>query len=119
MDKISREQALRAIPGTPTVQSVKPLENGGAKIEVVRETRPIQRLLLRMPDRVTKEFELDAFGRQIVEWCDGKRSVKQILDRFLKEYRLDPHEGEKALFTFLKTLVGKGIIHMRVKQDKA
>lgn len=118
MDKITRKQALKAIPLTPAVLNVETLDNGGAKVTVARPTSTMQRKLLRMPDTVKKEFELDPFGRQILEWCDGKNSVGDILEKFIETHGMDPHESEKAVSTFLRTLIARGMVTMELSGKK-
>ncbi len=119
MEKPDRQQAFDAIPVTPTNMESQPLQDGGIKVTVLVENRPLQRKLLRLPPMAKREFELDAFGKQILEWCDGKNSVSDILEKFAAEYKIHPHEAEQALLSFLRTLVTKGIVSLAIpKKNK-
>jgi hypothetical protein len=116
MSKITRDQSLKAVPIIPALLEEIPVEGGGMRLVVAVPTRPMQRKILRLPPTVKKEFELDAFGLKIVRWCDGKNTVEDLLRLFSKSYKLDPQESEKALFTFLRTLVSKGILVFTIPQ---
>ncbi len=117
MSDITRDQSLKAVPVLPALLEEVPLEGGGARLVVAVPTRPMQRKFLRLPPTVKKEFELDAFGLQIVRWCDGKNTVEDLLKLFSKSYKLNPQESEKALFTFLRTLVSKGILALTIPRN--
>jgi len=106
---------MLAIPVAATFLEEKPLENGGVKVTISVPTRPMQRRLLRLPEYVKRDFELDAFGREVLQWCDGKNSVADLLDKFSARYRLSREESEKAVLTFLRTLTSKGLIVFAVR----
>ena len=116
MESIDRETALQAIPVAQAIQDRFPLEDGGVRLTVAVPTRPMQQKFLRLPPMTTKDFDLDAFGNQILQWCDGKNSVGDILNLFNKEYQLHPHEAEKSLLSFIRTLVRKGVLTLVVKK---
>jgi len=111
---ISREQALSARPLTGRIISRKELGNGQVRIEVPFEPRGVHRWLLRLPKESIRDFELDAFGVRLLDMCDGKTSVKRIIKVFVDEYKLDPHEAEHAVVTFLRTLMKGNIVSMVV-----
>ena len=57
-----------------------------------------------------------AMGLVVLEMCDGQKSVRYIVQRFAKDYQLDPHEAERAVVTFLRSLIRKGLVNMVVKR---
>jgi hypothetical protein len=116
MSQISRHESLLAVP-CPAVMQRKELENGGVRLTVSVPTRPLQRKLLRLPEFVKRDFELDSFGRQILDWCDGHRNIQQLLELFVKTHRVNEAESEKAVLTFVRTLVGKGVLVLMMPRD--
>lgn len=117
MNKLSRREALNAIPIPAEITEETPLENGGTKVAVMVPTRPMQRRILRLPDYVKREFELDVFGREIFTLCNGKNSIADILKVFCKKHKLPAQEGETAVLTFIRTLTSKGLIVLAMKKD--
>jgi hypothetical protein len=112
--KLSREQSLEARPMAVKILAREPIENGGQRITVPYQPSSFIRTILRVPDTATKKYELDALGLEIVELCDGEKSVKHIISVFAKRHKVDLHEAERAVITFLETLIKRGIIYIVV-----
>lgn len=110
----TRESALSAVPIAPGVKERHPLENGGVRVVVAVPTSPLQRKILRLPETVQRDFELDAIGREILEQCDGKTTVADMLAGFSRKHGISRIEGDKAVLTFIRTLVSKGIIILTI-----
>jgi len=115
MSRISRFESMQAIP-CPAVMERKELDNGGVRLTVSVPTRPLQRKLLRLPEFVKRDFELDSFGKQILDWCDGRRNMQELLDLFVQTHRVNQAESEKAVLTFIRTLVGKNVLVLMMPQ---
>jgi len=111
---MTREQSLSAVPVAVPILDKQSLGNGGVRVTISVPTRPLQRKILRLPDYVKREFELDPFGHEILLWCDGKNTVLDLLGLFSQKHGIHPHEGEKAVLTFLRTLVSKGLVVVTV-----
>lgn len=114
VNPMTREQSLGAVPVAVSILEKVPSKNGGVRVTISVPTRPLQRKLLRLPEYVKREFELDPFGHEILLWCDGKNSVVDVLRLFSEKHGINPHEGEKAVLTFLRTLIAKGLVVLKV-----
>jgi hypothetical protein len=115
MSKLSRQQSMQAIPVPASIAEEEELDGGGVKLSVMVATRPMQRKILRLPEHVKREYELDVFGREVFGLCNGKNTVADILKQFCKKNKLPPQEGETAVLTFIRTLVAKGLIVVTLK----
>lgn len=110
--RLSREQALDAIPVRAEIAARKQLHDGSERITFRVAPGKLHRTLLRLPDRVERAYEFDSFGLEVLNRCDGGTTVRQIVDHFVERHKLDPHEAEKAVVTFFRTLMQRGIISM-------
>ncbi len=112
--RLNREQALGAKPLAAKIVSRKPLPNGGQRVTIAVHPRGIRKWLLRLPETIERQFELDPIGVELVQQCDGQKNVRYIVNKFASKHRLDAAEAEKAVTTFLQTLVRKGLLTMLV-----
>ena len=111
---LSREAALNAKPQATKILEREALPDGGARLVFRYHPTRMQKMLLRVPDTATRKYELDTFGLQVLELCDGQKSVKHVIKRFAKDQNLDPREAERAVLKFMEILVKKGLIEMIV-----
>jgi len=111
---ISRDQSLDARPVSAEIRGRQPLPDGGQRVTVAFVTGKLQRMILRLPDRITRDFELDSYGVEVLDMCDGRHTVKQMIEAFAKKHKLNMVEAEQALLTFLKTLIGKGVVSIMI-----
>ena len=116
----------RGKPGLPRGEmlSLKPLRNrevaweiaegeeaAGAKLTVPRrEDRTGQLLswIFKIPQ--SRVIELDEFGAQVWERCDGKHSVDQLIKHTCDTYKLNRRQGEVSVLTFMKMLAQRRLI---------
>ena len=61
-----------------------------------------------------RQVQLDGPGRAVVELCDGKRTVEQIVESFAQENKLSFREAQLAVTQFLRELIGRGIVALVV-----
>lgn len=115
---VSRTRSLGAKPVQLVNATVKPGDDGGAKVTI--PLRPVKwtRWFFRMPAGASKTFELDALGMLVWTSCDGKTTVQQIIRKLSKKYGLSLREAEVPTVRFLQMLVKKGLIGMDVKAKK-
>ena len=111
---IDRDQALEARAVTADVFERAPLPHGGQRITFWVTPGKWHRRLLRLPERVQRSFEFAAFGADVLDLCDGRRTVNEIVETFVRRRKLDPNEGRKAVLVFLRSLVERGIVAMVV-----
>jgi len=112
--RLSREQSLNAKPVAARILARQPLANGGQRITISARTRGIRKWLLRLPGTIEQDFDLDQIGIDVIQCCDGTKSVRYIVKRLAKQYRLDSVVAERAVTMFLKTLVRKGVLSVIV-----
>jgi hypothetical protein len=60
-----------------------------------------------LPDR--KRIILDQRGTMIWNMCDGKVTVRDMIERFAREFTLDRKETEVLVVCYLKTLARRGL----------
>lgn len=109
---ITRDDALEARP--LQVPPVATKEKGPKLYVTVEYQRPLWQRLLGSGERCRREYGLDAYGREVYDACDGRTSVKKIVRRFAKHHRISSGEAEKAVTTFLKTLMSRGLVAMEM-----
>ena len=114
--KLTPEQMLSAKPAR--IVSAKPAPAGEGKWKLTVPLRPARwaSFLLRVPSDATKTFELDELGKFVIDQCDGRSSVHQIIHRLSKRYNLNIREAQVATVAFLGTLMRKGVVGMGVKR---
>lgn len=116
---ITRQQALDSRPILAPIIDRSPLNNGGERIIIEVPTSPWRQRLLRLPAKLHRKFEFDAVGVHVLELCDGQKPVKHIISRLERDHGLHPHEAERAVTTFLRMLVRKGIVTLYLPKHKA
>jgi hypothetical protein len=63
-----------------------------------------------LPFSSVRRVQLDALGTAVLDLCDGKRTVEQIIETFAGENKLSFREGQLAVTQFLQELVRRGIV---------
>ncbi|TVQ97791.1 MAG: PqqD family protein [Desulfovibrionales bacterium] len=62
---------------------------------------------------MVKQLELDEMGGLAWSLINGKNTVQQIIDAFIREYGLERKEAELSVTAFIKELGRRGIIGLR------
>lgn len=112
---VSREQSFAARPVQLPVVARGEVK-GELKLTVKYE-RPRWQRLLGADDTANHSMILDVLGREVYEACDGKRTVRKIIDEFAGRHSISVAESELAVTRYMKTLIGKGLIAVEVKND--
>ena len=113
----AHRRSMGARPRQAPRVSAKERDGGGLMVTVLL-ARPRWQRALGGPAAAERTFALDAVGRQVYEWCDGKARVKDLVARFTREKKVHPAEAETAVAMFLRTLAGKGLIVMELDKPK-
>jgi hypothetical protein len=106
----SKSLAARPVKG-PALKTER--KNGKLYVTVEFERPRWQRFLGADP-RCQRTFGLDECGEQVYRRCDGKTSAADIIESFAHDRHISVSEAEVAVTTFLKMLMGKGLIVMTV-----
>jgi hypothetical protein len=118
---ISREQSLEAVPVVnPSVRAVKS-SAGLITLEIPRREDRLGRILItvcRVSPDVTKKIKLDDIGTFVWEMCDGKATIRVMIERLREQYRLEWKEAEVALVAFMRQLMRKRLVALLVEQKK-
>lgn len=114
--KLSRKTALQGRPIQVPPVRTEPRDDGGALVTVLLDS-PRWVRVIGGKSKVERSYGLDRFGMQVYEACDGKTSVRRIVQRFAADHGLGPAEAELAVSKFLKTLMAKSLIAMKVPKD--
>ena len=113
---LDRSQALDAIPVQAPVVTT---ERKGEKVYVtIAFERPGWQRALGADRRCKRTYGLDPYGYDVYSFCDGRRSVRQGIERFARKHHVSHPEAELAVTTFLQTLVKKGLIGMAVDKEE-
>ena len=115
--QITRGQALDAKPIAVTIHGREPLTKGGQRITVKISAPKFARLVLRIKGPIDRKFEFDSFGMDVLDMCDGQKTVRYIISRFAKSHKLNQHEAERAVTSFLRTLTQKGVVSMLAPKE--
>ena len=115
--RLSRDQALDAKPVAAGILShVKISLMAACTSTVPFYATSMQRWLLRVPASATRQFELDSMGAEVLNMCDGQRSVRDMTQQFARKHQVGVNEAENAVVTFLRTMVRRGLIVMLVEK---
>jgi coenzyme PQQ synthesis protein D (PqqD) len=111
----NRTQALECIPIQNNTVQWQELENGDIlftyPLTFNRFFQALHRKFSKNSEDVpTKKLQLDEMGSFIWQLIDGKKTVRELIGIFTKEYKVTSQESEVAVTTFLKTLGQKGFI---------
>ncbi len=67
------------------------------------------------PNNPIHRFELDQLGTFVVSQIDGQATVADIIERFVKRFKVNRREAELSVVDFLKTLSRKRITSIAVQ----
>ena len=108
---IGREQTLRLYPVRNPAVRYETQPSGCVLLIVPLRPRGLMRLLSRLFKLPHEHrIELDETGSTVWSLCDGQHSVEAIVQRLVRQYKLERREAEYALFAFLNTLTRRGFI---------
>ncbi len=113
--KLSREQALDAVPVRNQLCKVEEAAGGGLLVSVPVRQSGWARLMKRLTyvPRYRK-IELDEIGAFVWKQCDGRTNVRALIDRLCKRFKLSYREGEISLTQYLRTLARRNVIGLAV-----
>ncbi|MDT8390462.1 MAG: PqqD family peptide modification chaperone [Lentisphaeria bacterium] len=117
-ERVDRRLALSGIPVLNAGVAVESLDNGGARVSMtVRRGRGFFERL--RPVEMTRSYELDEFGRFVLEMVDGERSVLDVVDAFEKRFPMSRREVELAVVAFFKMLMQRNVLAVAVAKHQS
>jgi hypothetical protein len=109
-----RQASLAGVPfRLPPVRQEE--KNGKLYVTILYE-RPRWQRVLGADRECQRTFGLDMYGRSVYECCDGRRPVRQIVRQFAEQACVSVPEAEHAVTTFLRTLLSKGLVAMKMER---
>jgi len=110
--RVSRRDLLDVAPVRNPEARVEERDDGSLIVRIpVRPRRIVRWLVREAPDRpMLRSFEMDALGRQTWDLCDGKRSVRGVIEKFAEQNKLNLREAEVSILTYLETLTSRGLV---------
>jgi len=109
--RLTRQQALSALPVRNLSLSSQRTENGETEITIPRREDWVGRLLVLIffAPRERKVI-LEAIGSDIWEMCDGQHSVAQMVEALMAKHKLNRREAEASLTEYLRRLGKRRLI---------
>lgn len=119
-----RTAGAQPAPGWRRMLEATPVRNAAAEVEMQADGTARVGVALRRPwwlvlpvswivrPAARHNVQLDALGTQVWLWCDGRRTVEDVVDAFAARYALTFHEARIAVTGYLKLLVQRGIVAM-------
>ncbi len=114
--KLTRQQCLAAIAVRNPLAEAKDLKDG--QLEVIlplQKTRLGKWFSFGSEKTLERRYQLDAFGRDVWEMIDGKKTVRKLIEKFAAKHGLNLREAEVSMMAYLRTLAGRGIIALAVE----
>ena len=115
---LTREQSMAAVPIRNPMLTVERDDGDLENLSIPRKEAWWVKLLVRVvyiPKH--RRLALDRLGSTVWDLCDGQNTVRTVIDKFSKEYKLNRKEAEISMVTYLKQLAKKGIIGLQVPKD--
>lgn len=107
---VARSSLLSARPVANPEVVCRDARAGAIELSVPMPKGRVGRWLSRSDAPMIRRFELDELGREV--WCMvGERlTVREMIERFAREHKLNLREAEVALISYLRTLASRRII---------
>ena len=119
--RLTREQTLRAIPVRNQNMEVETDDAGLVRVSIPwRQSRLVSFLaaVMMVPrGKRRRGVQLDEVGSFVFGLCDGKQTVKTIVDIFAERYKLSRKEAAVAIVSYLGQLAKRGIIALVVPAE--
>lgn len=103
---------LEAVPlrNTAAVAATRPDGSLSVTVAIQKTWWMVPPITWILQPRKEKEIALDAIGSRILEWCDGQRTVEDIIEIFAREYAFTFHEARVSVTNYLKSLIQRGVL---------
>ena len=115
---LGRAESLSARPVLNRLVRVERGEDGLATLQVPRGDSALVRSVsrwFRLPPY--RPIALDELGSFVIELCDGRHTVRDLVDKLAKRFKLNRREAEVGMTTFLRTLARRSIIALVIEND--
>lgn len=111
LDELSVDEFYASVPVRNADAGKSEVSNGLVLAIPVKEPEGVWRpLRWLMPFRSTRRVLLDELGTVLFGLCDGKATMKEIIERFATRYRLTFLESRAAVTMYVKKLLQRGAV---------
>lgn len=108
---LTRDDALNAIPVRNQSCRVEELDSGLVRISIPARPTLLLKVMKRLTDTpAVKKIELDEVGSFVWRHCDGRTTVRALINTLCKEFKLGYRESEVSLTQYLATLARRNLI---------
>ncbi|MHC4593148.1 MAG: PqqD family protein, partial [Planctomycetota bacterium] len=114
--QLSRGASLSARPVLSRLVKLERAADGSIILQIPRRDSAMARTVaraFRMPPY--KRVALDELGTFVIELCDGEHAVKDIVDKFVKRFKLSTRQAEVSTTDFLRILARRSVIGLVVE----
>ena len=114
---LGRQESLAARPVLSRLVRVERGEDDRIILQVPRRDSALVRSVsrwFRLPPY--RPLALDELGTFVIELCDGRHTVRDLVDKFAKRFKLNHREAEVGITTFLRTLARRSIIALVIEE---
>ena len=97
-------------------------DDPGAVVVHVKTVRPwymVPPVSWIVPHRPERKVVLDRLGSQVWRWCDGERTVENVVDAFAADHDLTFHEARVAVAGYISSLVKRGVLAIVMPEEDA
>ena len=112
---LSREDSLNSLPARNEALSARRTDAGEIEITLPRKDVWWVTLLSKFTFVPTsRKVVLDEIGTFVWDLCDGKTTVRELIEVFAKRYKLPRREAEVSITNYLKILLRRRLIGIGV-----
>ncbi|HYF52404.1 MAG TPA: PqqD family protein [Planctomycetota bacterium] len=111
------DKTLSAIPCRNRVATIEPMGKG------VLVCIPMQKkwwvrppLTWIFPISSQRRVQLDETGAWVLEQCDGRQTIEDIVERLKEKHKLSFHEARIPVLQFIRMLCERGIVGLVTKE---
>jgi hypothetical protein len=114
--RVTPEQVLGSRPLRHTGLKTERIEGGGLRLFVARRGDWWARLLaLVFPVPRERQVELDGVGEEVWDLCDGKHTLRDMIEILGERHQLTRAEAEWSLRAYLRDLGKRGLVAFAVE----
>jgi hypothetical protein len=111
---VDRRRSLQSIPALNPGIQLEPQEDDRLMVTIPVSLR--KGLLSRfLPRHFDRQVRLDSLGAFVLGQIDGEHTVADIVEAFVRRFRVNRREAELSTAQFLKSLAQRNIISIGVR----
>jgi hypothetical protein len=117
--KLSPDQIIASVPCRNRHASVKAVASGAlVTVPLAKRWWVRPPLTWMFPISSERRVQLDETGAWVLEQCNGKKTVEQIVEALQARHRLSFHEARVPVLQFMSMLCERGIVALSVGKQK-